>query len=117
MILKNFFRCLPLLFLVSAWGALDTSVEVMFVDSATGYALEPEVIAISADKNLPATRLHSSEFNSGGRGTLRLSAGHHTISIVSADHQPMTATLLVEENGPSLFRFLLDPLIEPREFL
>ena len=117
LILKNFLRCLSLLFLVPAWAQLNSAVEVKFVDSATGYAVEPEIVAIPEDKSVPATRLHSSQFNRGGRATLRLNSGRHTISVASAEHQPMTATLLVEEAGPSLFRFLLDPLVEPREFL
>ncbi|MBA4146495.1 MAG: hypothetical protein H0X66_00145 [Verrucomicrobia bacterium] len=96
-------------------ASLKSTVQIRFVDSATGYAVEPEVVS---------TRLHRAQaeqhFGKGqqiqpGRASMALEHGSHTITAISQHHKAMSGELNVKETQLYPIYFLLDPIEEPRE--
>ncbi|MBA4146497.1 MAG: hypothetical protein H0X66_00155 [Verrucomicrobia bacterium] len=86
------------------------------MDSATGYAIQPEHISIrshgfDAGEKLPQT-LHS---DNGGRASVQLERGRYTIAVSSPNHEPMSVEFEANQNRSSRMQFMLDPIQKPLE--
>lgn len=89
-------------------------VSVRFVDSATGYAVQPEQVRATR-RDAGTERRWSGADLAGGRGALALEEGRHTLTVISPAHKPMVADFEMSSGNPYRIEFHLDPLIEPRE--
>ncbi|MGZ5567205.1 MAG: carboxypeptidase regulatory-like domain-containing protein, partial [Limisphaerales bacterium] len=101
----------------TAWADVPpVAVEVQFVDSATGYALQPDEIA-AQPRRADATeqRFGRSHTHSDGRAVMSLERVRHTISASLSSYRSVSGEVDVRENFPYHLRFLLDPLEKPRE--
>lgn len=107
----------------------ESTVQIRFIDSATGYAIQPESVAARphvtaeiAGKNaasrpeapewIPVARFYPDR---AGRTAIALGRGRHTVTAHSPNHWPISGEIEVRENFPHPIRFLLDPLELPRE--
>ena len=92
------------------------TIQVRFLDSATGCAIQPETVTTrshqpgAVERHVPAWQI-----SKAGRAALSLERGRHTLLAVSAKHKPMSGAVAVDDNQPYVLQFLLDPLEEPRE--
>ena len=92
------------------------TTQVRFLDSATGCALQPEMVTTrSRQPGSLERRVPSGQISKGGRAALTLERGRHTLLAVSPTHKPMSAEIDAGDNQPYVLQFLLDPLEEPRE--
>ncbi|MFN7138636.1 MAG: putative Ig domain-containing protein [Limisphaerales bacterium] len=83
-------------------------LQLRFMDSQTGYALQPEVAVKGSDHTEPMLL----PVGKNGRVRVELPPGDYTLSIVSQNHQTMTSAIAVNETTPPL-QFSLDPLTKP----
>lgn len=91
-------------------------VPIRFVDSATGFAVQPDVTeATPQDAGSPGKKLRRSGVSPEGRAALLLTKGRHTISARADGYQPMSGEFEVLADNPYQLEFQLDPLIAPRE--
>lgn len=106
--------CLPLL-------ARDLSedtqpVRIRFIDSATGYAVQPDSVAATPrDANRLGQRLRGGQIERTGRASLALEPGRHTFTVAAPAHHPMAGEFTVLPGQPYNLEFHLDPLMTPRE--
>lgn len=105
---------------VPLWAAGEETnramVQIRFVDSATGFAVQPDVTeATPQDAGSPGKKLRRSGVSPGGRAALLLAKGRHTISARADGYQPMSGEFEVLADNPYQLEFQLDPLITPRE--
>jgi hypothetical protein len=92
------------------------AVQVRFLDSATGCAIQPETVTTRAHASGAAEqRVPAGQISKSGRAALALAPGRHTVLAVSSQHRPMSAEVQAETNQSTVHQFLLDPLEEPRE--
>ena len=92
------------------------TIQVRFLDSATGCAIQPETVTTrSHQPGAVERRVPSWQISKAGRAALSLEPGRHTLLAASHNHQPMSADLDASENQPYILQFLLDPLEAPRE--
>lgn len=90
-------------------------VVIRFLDSATGYALQPDVTVRPEQAGAPEKSFGPSQVAASGHGTFALEAGWHTLTVAALGYQPMSAPLVVPTNSPYQIRVLLDPLELPPE--
>jgi hypothetical protein len=91
-------------------------VRIRFVDSATGFAVQPDVTETTPHDAISAGwKLRRSNVNQSGRATLSLPGGRHTISVRADGYQPMSGEFEVLPGNPYQLQFQLDPAIVPRE--
>jgi hypothetical protein len=92
------------------------SVRIRFLDSATGYAVQPDLVeATPRAANHAAQRLRGGQIERTGRASLALEQGRHTLTVTASAHKPMSGEFAVLPNQAYKLEFHLDPLIEPRE--
>jgi len=87
------------------------TVQIRFLDSATGCAIQPERVTTQAHQ--PGAVEHAvpaSQISKAGRSALALGPGRHTVVAVSSGHQPMSAEIDAEANQACVIQFQLDPL-------
>ena len=94
-----------LLFVSAVQGA---PFHLRFLDSATGFALQPQVTI----RNAETTKTLA--VDQSGRTTDDLPAGDYNLTIVAENHSAMSTALRVSEATPDL-QFTLDPLEVPIE--
>ena len=103
----------------TAWAQSAASpppaVLIRFIDSATGYAVQPEVSVQPHRAGVAAQRLAPAQVAASGHVALALERGGHTLTVASPRHWPMSGPLEVRENNPYQIQFLLDPLELPPE--
>lgn len=93
-----------------------SALVIRFLDSATGYAIEPESVSTRAERpNAVEQRLEGWQIGPSGRAALMLERGRHTIAAVAPGYQPMSGEFEMADNNPYVVEFLLDPLVEPIE--
>lgn len=101
---------------VASPGASATRVDVRFVDSDTGFAVQPEAVTVRAHRpDAAERRVPNAEITPAGRLQLALSAGQHTLTVASARHRPMSGKLVVRPDQPYRIRIHLDPVEPPKE--
>ena len=112
-------RCLvPFAFQAALFpAALEAqTIQVRFLDSATGCAIQPETVTThSHQPGEVERRVPAWQISKAGRAALSLERGQHTLLAVSPNHKPMSGAVEVDENQTYVLQFLLDPLQEPRE--
>lgn len=92
------------------------TIQVRFLDSATGCAIQPETVTThSLQPGAMERRVPSWQISKAGRAALSLERGRHTLLAVSPNHKPMSGAVEVDENQSYVLQFLLDPLEEPRD--
>ena len=91
-------------------------LEVRFIDSATGYAVQPEsVTARAAQPGASEQRVEAGLMGKSGRAFIPLARGRHTLTVGAPEHQPLSGEVEVTESNAYSIHFLLDPLVPPRE--
>ncbi|MEO7300186.1 MAG: SpoIID/LytB domain-containing protein [Verrucomicrobiota bacterium] len=105
-----------LIFLTSLGGfsvtyAQDKPLRVQFVDSETGYAIQPE---FRVTKNGRDRVISKAEISKAGRAAVSLERGSHWIEASSPNHRPLSGALVADGSVESI-RILLDPIIPPPE--
>ncbi|MCX6928322.1 MAG: hypothetical protein NT154_34705, partial [Verrucomicrobia bacterium] len=112
-------RCLVLFMLQAALlpAALQAqTVQLRFLDSATGCALQPGTVTTrSHQPGAVEKRVSFWQVSKAGRTALSLEPGKHTLLAAAPNHQPMSGTVVVDGSQSYVLEFLLDPLEEPRE--
>src|SRR3954453_7850025 len=96
--------------------ASAAALQVEFVDSSTGYSVQPE--GVEARPHLIGAheqRMGRAQVGADGRAVMQLERGRHTITANHSAYQPIAGEVEVRENFPYRIRFLLDPLEKPRE--
>jgi peptidoglycan hydrolase-like amidase len=92
------------------------TVQVRFLDSATGCALVPESVTTRPRQpGAVESRLSPWQIGQGGRASLSLEPGRHTLLAISPNHKPMVGDVEVGEATGNILEFLLDPVEEPPE--
>jgi hypothetical protein len=92
------------------------TVQVRFLDSATGCAIQPEMVTTrSHQPGSLERRVPSGQISKGGRAALTLERGRHTLLAFSPKYRPISAKIDAGEDQPYVLQFLLDSLEEPRE--
>jgi Putative Ig domain/Stage II sporulation protein len=96
--------------------AMDLPVQ--FVDSMTGYAVQPDSVEVvsSGEPTNSNHRMQRSRFSKSGHGVVSLKQGQgsYQIQIHSPDYEAMSATVALD-GGNTKLRFLLDPIHPPEE--
>lgn len=94
----------------------NATVRLRFVDSATGFSVQPDVTETTPhDAAYPGATLRRSEVAPDGRTALPLAKGRHTISVRADGYQPMTGEFELMPGNPYQLEFQLDPIVVPRE--
>ena len=91
-------------------------VRIRFVDSATGYAVQPTTV--ETRPALPGQierRVNRSAIATDGRAALTMEPGQHTITAVATCYQPLSGTFAMTTDNPYNIVFQLDPLSPPTE--
>lgn len=98
-------------------GSSKRPVPIRFIDSATGYAIQPEsVTALARQPGAKEQQIESAQFSPSARASLMLAPGSHTIAVNAPNYQPMSGQVDVGgDDGHFQIRFLLDPLVTPDE--
>lgn len=103
----------------TAWaeeGGNEVGVDIRFVDSATGYSLQPELITAKPHREGEADQQFGRACTGAdGRATIRLGKYRYTISASLATHHPVGGEVNLRDNFPYRLRFLLDPIEKPEE--
>lgn len=91
-------------------------VRVRFVDSTTGYAVQPGTVETrTARPGQRERHAHHSGVAADGRVALALENGHHAITVAAPGYQPMSGVFELTADNPYNLEFQLDPLVPPRE--
>ncbi len=91
-------------------------VQLRFLDSATGYAVQPEEVAARGlGAGQPETRLRREDVNAAGRAALRLPRGRYALRAMAEGYRPVAGEFQLEADNPYRLQFLLDPVEEPAE--
>lgn len=94
----------------------NVPVNIRFVDSATGFAVQPEVTEAAPQDVIQSVKsLRRSGVNPDGRATLTLGKGRHKLSVRADGYQPMAGEFEVRPDNQYQLEFQLDPVIAPRE--
>jgi hypothetical protein len=91
-------------------------LSIRLVDSATGYAIQPE--SVTAHPHQPRAadhRLGAGQVGRNGRAALALESGRHTFTVVAPGYQPMSGDFQMSEQNVYTVCFVLDPLQPPPE--
>ena len=86
-------------------------VQVQFVDSETGYAIQPD---FRTSKDAQERPIPGDAIGRSGRGVFSFERGARWINASSPSHRPLAGTLVVDESVSSI-RILLDPIVPPPE--
>lgn len=114
MVVAGCFIVLP--FGLEATPMHPQTVRLRFIDSATGYAVQPDVVAAKPHKARGAEiGLSKAPPNQPDRALLALENGRHRITVSPPGYKPMTGDFEMTENNPYHLDIYLDPLVEPRE--
>ncbi len=99
-----------------AHTAASATVRIRFLDSATGRALQPELVELQprATGRAPL-RLTRQSISHSGRIELSLERGRHRLTAVAPTHKPIWGEFDPEALGPMRLDFYLDPIVEPEE--
>ncbi len=91
-------------------------LSIRFIDSATGYAVQPETVEAQPHATgLARKRLGAAQIGRNGRITLPLERGRHTLKVFSVAHNPMSGDVEVTSENAHNLDFYLDPLEAPEE--
>ena len=97
-------------------SAAQHVLRIRFIDSATGYAVQPEAVEVfSHTPGLTRKRLGAAQIGLNGRAALPVEHGRHTLTVVSAAHRPMYGDFEMTSENLYNLDFYLDPLEEPIE--
>jgi hypothetical protein len=93
------------------------TVRFRFIDSATGYAIQPDAITLKAGGAAASasSSIAPASSQNGGRLTASLEEGVHAVTAAAANYRPMDASIQVQSDNPYTIRFLLDPIEPPAE--
>jgi hypothetical protein len=92
------------------------SVRIRFIDSATGYAVQPDSVGAKPyQQGSEETRLSAEQVGRLGRAVLALENGRHHLTASAPGYKPMTGEFEMTTNNPYHIDFYLDPFVEPRE--
>ena len=91
-----------------------TQVPVRFRDSATGFAVQPDVVESLAVHGRQPKRWTKPQLSPEGRERLALERGRHRLTVTASNHRPMSGELQAGDN-PYRIEFNLDPTEAPRE--
>ncbi|MGC3961458.1 MAG: SpoIID/LytB domain-containing protein [Verrucomicrobiota bacterium] len=106
--------CVPAV--IANAASTNVPVNIRFVDSATGFAVQPDTTeAIPQDDAQPGKSLHRSGVNADGRATLKLGSGRHNLLVRADGYQPMAGEFEVRPDNQYQLEFQLDPIVAPRE--
>jgi Putative Ig domain/Stage II sporulation protein len=90
-------------------------VVIRFLDSATGYALQPDVTMRPERAGAPEKSFGPGQVAASGHGAFALEAGRHTLTAAAPGYQPLSAPLVMPTSGAYQIQVLLDPIELPRE--
>jgi len=91
-------------------------VNLRFMDSSTGYALQPqELVVYDLAENRIAASPEPGGVTPEGSASLVLPPGNYLLEAGAAGYAPITARLVVGEETPEQIRLFLDPLHPPAE--
>jgi hypothetical protein len=90
-------------------------VQIRFVDSVTGCAIQPEGVALREKPDAVEQYPGPVEVTRSGRTAILLEHGTHTLTATAPSYKPMTGDLRVASNSPCNIRILLDPEVVPPE--
>lgn len=93
----------------------EAPVQIRFTDSATGYALQPEVSVRPHRSGALKKHFSSRQVAAPGRALFALEQGTHTLTASVPQYQEMSGPLEVHADSSYRIEFLLDPLELPRE--
>jgi hypothetical protein len=97
-------------------SATGPAINVRFLDSATGAAVQPETLEVRPHSpGASVQRLDASHVHRNGRAELVLPRGRHTLRAVSRTHRPLAGEFEVNAVNPYRLDFYLDPIAEPVE--
>jgi hypothetical protein len=97
-------------------GPATSTLQIQFIDSATGYGLQPQTVTLQRQQpDALESRLDAWQISRSGHAAVSLEQGSHSITAAESDHMPMSGQIEVSESNPCRIRFLLDPLVPPRE--
>ena len=100
----TFLRCLVLFMFQAALYpvALEAqTLQVRFLDSATGCAIQPEAVTTrSHQPGAVERRVPAWQISKAGRSALPLGPGHHTVLAASPNYQPMSAEIDAKPTSP-----------------
>jgi hypothetical protein len=96
--------------------AAEGNLRVRFLDSATGYAIQPDEIHVvtgraGARTQPPPVRAVSRS----GHLALALANGQHTLEVGAANYFPLAGQVVAGESDRFNINFVLDPISPPRE--
>ncbi len=110
------FALQPLLVAAPSPPSATSSLLIRFIDSATGQAVQPDVVTTKPqDARRAELAVRAARSVQPGRAQLALAPGRHNITISSPGYQPMTGEFEMSVNNPYRLDFHLDPISEPRE--
>lgn len=89
----------------------DQKVHVQFVDSETGYSIQPE---FRLSKDGKERLVPAAEISRAGRSVVSLEQGSHFLEISTPNHKPLSGVLHADGSVSSI-RILLDPIVSPPE--
>jgi hypothetical protein len=97
-------------------AAATYSLEIRFIDSATGAAIQPESITSQLHQlGAAERRLGPGQVGKDGRGTMALELGRHTITAATPGYRPVWGDFEMSESSPHQVTFVLDPVEQPQE--
>lgn len=109
--------CLGLLaFGIANSPAAAQNVRLRFVDSATGFAVKPDSVEVTAQDEARTTqRVRRNGVKKDGRTTLTLAEGEHRIQVSASGYHTMDGEFVLHAENQFNLVFQLDPLEQPRE--
>lgn len=93
----------------------ERAVSIRFLDSATGYAVQPDEVRARPKGREPEQRLDGNAISPAGRATLSLNAGRHTLSVAAEKYLPRSGEVDLSGSDGYRINFFLDPVETPRE--
>lgn len=98
----------------SAAVTANSPLVVRFVDSATGFAVQPDAVeARRIGRGLGEKRWARTELSPSGRAALALEHGRHRLTAVSAKYFPLSGEFEMTADNPYNVVFNLDPVELP----
>lgn len=104
----RFSRLAASLLLVQSPVFAESALSIRFVDSATGYAVKPDVVETRSS-------VRRSQIAESDRVRLVLPPGPGNITVSASGYQPMSGVFDLSADYPFTVVFQLDPLVPPRE--
>src|SRR5688572_11736366 len=101
---------LGLLTSLPIWVHAERPVQIRFVDSATGRAVQPQTVESKAALLSHTDRHLDAGVSPSGRTALPLERGKHMITVDAVGYQPMSGEFDMSLDNPYAIVFQLDPL-------